>query len=181
MADFQLLNTVAGLASALGAVAVYKFNLEQSRKARAELLEKLDVALSEGRKHSACELFRMVHSLRMDYEDIEAICRNSKVNKIIWALQKAPGMVKYENGRILYHGPFERQWVRTSNWYVTRILAVIMGLLTVTLIIWMSFLSGPSALAALVVIIPIAAFFAMQFNDIQHDKMIESLVSEDAA
>lgn len=180
MADFQIMNTVAGLASALGTIAVYKFNLEQSRKTRAELLEKLDAAMAQSRKHSACELFRMLHGLRMDYEDIEAICQNSKVSKIILALQKAPGMVKHENGRIQYHGLFDSQRVRVSNRYLSRALAGIMGALTIALIVWMSFLSGLDALAALVVVVPVATFFAMQLNSIRQDGMIESLVDENA-
>lgn len=178
MTEFQSLNALAGLASALGAIAVYRFNLEQSRKARAELLENLDSALEHGRKHTACELFRMLHALRMDFEDIEAICHSSKVSKIILALQKAPGMVKLENGRFQYHGIFSKQWVRTFDKYAMRTLAGVMGGITVSLIIWMSFLRGPASLAMSIIVIPLAAFFAMQLKDIRQDRMIESLVDD---
>jgi len=177
--EFEILKAVAGLISALGAIAVYKYNLSQSAKARAELIEKFEHALSQDRKHAACELFRMLHGLRMDYEDIQAICRSSKAVKIIRALQKTPGMAKHENGRFQYTRLYEKRWVRQSNKYFTRGLAYALGSLTMLFIVLMAFLDGPTSLAMLVFAIPCTAFLAMQIKDIQHDTMLESLVSGD--
>lgn len=178
MEKIEIMKAVAGLISALGTIAVYKYNFSQSEKAHAELIEKFEHALSQEKKHAACELFRMLHGLRMDYEDIQAICRSSKVSKIIFALKKTGGMVKYEGGRVQYTEFFEKRWVRIFNKYIMRTLTYGMGVIIALSIILMVFLDGPASLAMLVFVIPCAAFLAMQVKDIRHDMMVESLIDE---
>lgn len=178
MGEVDILKAVAGLLSALGAIAVYKFNLAQSYKVRAELLERLDAALANGKKHVACELFRILHGLRMDYEDIYAICTHDKVSKIVLALQKTPGLVKHEGGRLQYTTLYGKKWVRRTNKVITRGLAYFLGALTFALIILMATAQGTAAIAILAGLIPCVAFFAMQIKDLRHDIMIESLVSQ---
>lgn len=178
MADFEILKALAGLLSALGTVAVYKFNLAQTQKVRAELLEKFELALEKGQKHTAAELFRLLHGLRMEFGDIAAICAHDKALKIVLALQKTPGMVKVENGLFKYSDLFEKEWVRRSNRWINRSLAYGMGAITVALIIIMATLDGAAALAMLIFVIPSAAFLAMQIKDIRHDNMIAGLVDD---
>jgi hypothetical protein len=178
VSDVDLLKSALGLFSALGAVAAYKYNMSQSQKARAELIEKFENSLHEGNKHAVCELFKMLHGLQMDYEDIQAICSSNGVVKIIRALQKTPGMVKHENGRFQYTKLFEKKWVRVLNKYTACTLAYAMGSITAILIILMAVLPGPASIAMLVLAIPGTAFLAMQLKDIRHDSMIESLINE---
>lgn len=178
MEKIEIMKAVAGLISALGTIAVYKYNFSQSEKAHAELIEKFEHALSQEKKHATCELFRMLHGLRMDYEDIQAICRSSKVSKIIFALKKTGGMVKYEDGRVQYTEFFEKRWVRIFDKYIMRTLTYGMGGIIALSIILMVFLEGPASLAMLVFVIPCAAFLAMQVKDIRHDMMVESLIDE---
>ena len=178
MADFEALKAVAGVVSALGAVAVYKFNNAQTKKVRAELIEKFELALEKQQKHAATELFRLLHGLRMEFDDVSTICEHNKAPKIILALQKTPGMVKFENGQFKYTDFFEKKWVRNSNRWITRALAYLVGGLTVMLIGLMATLEGAAALAMLIFVIPSAAFLGMQLKDIRHDKMVESIVNE---
>jgi len=177
--EFEIIRALAGFASAFGTIALYKFNLAQSQKARAELIEKFEDALKREQKHSVCELFRMLHSLNLDYDDIVEICNHRKVGKIILALKKTPGIVKYEEGALKYTSLFEKDWVRKSNKLVTRGIAYFMGLLTILLIITMAFMKGPVSIVMLVFVIPAVALLTMQIKDLRHDKMIESIVKEE--
>jgi hypothetical protein len=178
MEEFSIIKAIAGLLSAIGTMALYRYHLAQSSKLRGELLEKLDNALAEEHKHSVCELFRLLHGLRMDYTDIKAICEHDKATKIILALQKTPGIVKHENGRLQYTDLYEKDWVRKSNGMVNKIFAYSLGVLTLSMVIVMGFMDGVAALALLVFVIPSAVFFMVQVKDIRHDKMVESLVEE---
>lgn len=176
--DFEIFKALAGLASALGAIAVYKYNNAQARKVQAELVEKFELALEKRQKHAATELFRLLHGLRMEFDDVSAICKHNKAPKIILALQKTPGMVKFEGGLFEYTELFERKWVRSSSRWVARGLAYLFGALTVLFIGLMATLDGASSLAMLIFVIPCAAFLAMQLKDIRYDNMVESIVSE---
>lgn len=178
MEKIEIIKAVAGLISALGTIALYKYNFSQTEKAHAELIEKFEHALSQEKKHATCELFRMLHGLRMDYDDIQAICRSSKVSKVIYALKKTGGMVKYEDGRVQYTEFFKKRWVRIFDKYVMRILTYVMGGVIALSIILMVLLEGPASLAMLVFVIPCAAFLAMQVKDIRHDMMVESLIDD---
>lgn len=177
MEDFDILKAIAGLISALSTIAVYKLNVAQSHKVRAELLERLEVALSEGRKHATCELFRMLHGLRVDYEDIRTICSDDRVSKIVLALQKTPGIVKHEGGKLQYTKLYGNRWVRRLDRLVMRFFALILGILTIAMIVLMATLDGVAAVAILVFAIPCVVFLAMQLKDLRHDRMVESLVN----
>lgn len=178
VADFEVLKALAGLVSALGAVAVYKYNTAQTKKMQAELIEKFESALEKRQKHAATELFRLLHGLRMEFDDVSAICNHNKAPKIILALQKAPGMVKFENGQFKYTDFFERKWVRRFSRWVARGFAYVFGALTVASIGFMTTLDGVAVLAMLIFVIPCTAFVAMQLKDIRHESMVESIVSD---
>ncbi|WP_226609364.1 hypothetical protein [Marinobacter nauticus] len=179
MESFNIFNALAGMASVMGAVAVYQFKLSQSKKARADLLAQLDDSIAQEKKHSTGELFYLLHGLRMNFEDIKAICSDGRSAKIVHALRKTPGIVTHENGRFKYTGIFEKLWVRQINKFVMRLLAYVMAAIALFSIILMGFLDGTEALALLIVVAPLAAFFGMQVKDIRHDDMVESLVGSD--
>jgi hypothetical protein len=177
--SFSIFNVLAGIASVMGAVAVYQFKISQSKKARADLLTQLDDSIAQNKKHSAGELFYLLHGLRMNFEDIQAICADSRSAKIVYALRKTPGIVTHENGRFKYTGMFENAWIRRGNKFFMKLLAYAMAATALFSIILMGFLEGTQALALLIVVAPLAAFFGMQVKDIQHDNMVESLVRSD--
>lgn len=179
MESYNIINALAGIASVMGAVAVYQFKLSQSKKARADLLAQLDDSIAQMKKHSAGELFYLLHGLRMNFEDIQAICNDSRSVKIIHALRKTPGIVTHENGRFKYTGIFKKAWVRRANKIFMKLLAYAMATVAFVSIILMGFLDGTETLVLLIIVAPLAAFFGMQVKDIQHDNMVESLVSTD--
>ncbi|MBV1891894.1 MAG: hypothetical protein KUG60_01160 [Gammaproteobacteria bacterium] len=179
MESFNIFNVLAGIASIMGAVAVYQFKMSQSKKARADLLAQLDDSIAQNKKHSAGELFYLLHGLRMNFEDIEAICGDSRSSKIVYALRKTPGVVTHVDGRFIYNGMFEKAWVRKANKVLMKTLAYAMAAIALTSIILMGLLEGTQALALLIVVAPLAAFFGMQVKDIQHDNMVEGLVGSD--
>lgn len=179
MESFNIFNALAGTASVLGAVAVYQFKLSQSKKARADLLVQLDDAIAQEKKHSAGELFYLLHDLRMNFEDIQAICGDSRSSKIVHALRKTPGIVTHTNGQFQYTGLFQKIWVRRINRLAMKLLAYAMAFIALVSIVLMGFLDGAGALGLLVIVAPLAAFFGMQVKDIQHDNMVESLVRSD--
>jgi len=55
--------------TAIGSIAITNLNLNQSRKVRDELLAALDEAIESGKAHTACELFKMVHGIKIGYKD----------------------------------------------------------------------------------------------------------------
>ena len=173
--EIDFFKAIAGLASALGTVAVYRFNLAQAKRSRAELIEKLEKALENGSKHSVCELFHILHGLPMDYADVRAICDSDRASKIVLALQRTPGMVKHEGGSFQYTELYKKPWVRRSYRVILTIGAATFGLFTLALIAIMTTMQGISAVAMLVFVIPLFAFLTVQLKDLQHERMVNSL------
>ena len=176
MDHVAILKALAGLVSALGAVAVYRFNRAQALKARAELVETFERALAAGQRHATAELFRLLHGLRMGFDDICWVCGHDQSNKIILALQKSPGTVDVAKREIKYVRFYKHRWVRRLSAWALRAGAYCFGLITAALIVVMAMIDGPASLALLVLIIPASAAFAMQIRDIQFDEMIRGLV-----
>lgn len=174
----ELFKIFLGLLSAISAIAVYKFNIAKSLQARAELIQQFEEALVQDRKYSVCEIFRLLHGLRMSYEDIRAITRSDNVSKILYVLNKTPGFVRYENGELKYSAVFEKRWVRLTNNLVSKFSVYFFGAVTVMLIIAMAFSKGLTSFTLLILLIPSFAFLTMQIKDLRHDKMIDELVNE---
>lgn len=101
--DIEVISKLTfGLISSLGTIALVLFNMGQARKIKAELLEKFEEAVARESIHSATELFRLIHGLRMSYGDIIELIQHEQCSKIIYALKKTPGMVSYERGEFRY-------------------------------------------------------------------------------
>ncbi len=179
MGESEILKIVTVLLSIIGTVALCIYHVSQSQRARADLIEKFEQALREGRKHAVCELFRMLHGLRMDYEDIQAICLSSNVTKIILALQKTPGLVKYENGTMQYTKRFEKAWVRLANKIATRVIVYFFGGLALIVGFYAIYLEGTASVAMFLFIVPLTGIWWMQLKDIYHDMMVERIVGRD--
>jgi|TARA_R100000656_G_scaffold57627_1_gene45074 hypothetical protein len=176
--DFDIIKVLAGFVSAIGAVAAYKFNRAQGQKFRAELIEKFELALEKGQRHATSELFLILHGLNMEFEEIEAVCAHRHSRNVIRALQKTPGMVRFENSRIDYTPLFQKRWFRESNRFMGKLLAYALGTVTIILIIGMATLDGIAAFAVLVILIPALAIWSVQVRDLRHERMIDGLISE---
>lgn len=101
--DIEIINKlILGVISMIGTFTLSKYNTNQSNKIKAELLEKFDAALLGNNKHTITELFRIIHDLRMDYEDIIALTKDDRCSKIIHALHTTPSYVSYSKGNFEY-------------------------------------------------------------------------------
>lgn len=176
MADAEFVKALGGVASAVGAIALYKYNSAQTLKSRAELIERFEEALQKNRKHAVTELFRMLHGLRLSYQDIVSICSDEESSKIIYALKKTPGMVSYENGKFVYKSVFKRRTFRFISSISMYGVSVLFSLITVLLITTGATSKGTEALAIILVLVPCAAFLGMVVEDIRFDRMVDSIV-----
>src|SRR3569623_2133973 len=75
-------------------------------------MEKFDAALQQERKLLACELFRTIYGITLDYEDIRLLSADNRVGQIILALQNRAGVVQHKDGKLLYTPLFIKQWIR---------------------------------------------------------------------
>lgn len=178
MDSIELLKALVGLMSAVAGIAIYKLNHAKMLKTRAELVEQFQKALAEGQKYSVMEMFRLLHGLRMTYEDIQALCADSNASHIIFALQKTPGMVKYKNSSFQYSPIFEKAWFRKANRWLLLGLAWLSGVITVALLFAFIFATQKTALAVLILLIPFFAFLTFLLRDLRYDEMVESLVGK---
>ena len=178
MDSIELLKALVGLFSAVAGIAIYKLNHAKMLKTRADLVEQFQKALAEGQKYSVMEMFRLLHGLRMTYEDIQALCADSNASHIIFALQKTPGMVKYKNSSFQYTAIFQKTWFRKTNKWFSIGVAWLSGLVTVGLVIAFILVKQQTALAVLIILIPCFAFLTYFLRDIQYDELVENLVEE---
>jgi uncharacterized membrane protein YvbJ len=65
-----------GLITTISTIAITYFNLGQTRKLKAELLDKFESAVAKAEKHSVAELFSLIHGLRMNYTDIVELIKH---------------------------------------------------------------------------------------------------------
>ena len=177
MDSLSLLNTAIGLASAIGAIALFRLNSALRNKAHAELLEKFETALSIKQKHSVCELFFLLHGLRMNYKDVVSIVNDDNSSKIIRALRKSPGMVKYDNNGFQYNNFYKKSWFRKLGNVSSKFLMYGFLTIDILLLIGIAFSKGETTLQLLFSAIFISVFFTMQLNENQHDRLVHDLVS----
>lgn len=176
MEPVEILKAAIGLFSALAGVALYKLNNTKMLKTRAELVEQFQQALANENKYSVTEMFRLLHGLRMTYYDIETLCADSDVSHIIFALQKTPGMVKYENSSFQYTPVFQKPWIRKINRIFSYGAVWFLGLATLISLIAFVFVKDQAAVVAIFILIPGLTFLTLQLRDIKYDNLVERLV-----
>ncbi len=94
----QLINPVLGVL--VTAATYYVTQHWQSNKTKAELLEKLDVSIKNNCKHSTCEIFYMIHKVKMNFQDIKMLIEDNNSSNIISVLKRTPGLADYKNGQL---------------------------------------------------------------------------------
>ena len=175
----ELIKAVVALISAVAGIAIYKLNHAKMSKTRGELVEQFQNALDAEKKYSVIEIFRLLHGVRMTYEDIKALCSDSDASHIIFALQKTPGMVKYESSRFQYSDIFKKKWFRKTNKWFSISAAWFFGMVTAGLVVGFIFSESKSTLAILFLLIPCFAFLTYQIREIRYDSLIERLAERE--
>jgi len=171
-----LIKSLMGLFSAIGAITAYKHNSIKAKQSQAELIKQFEEALTNNNKYSICELFNLIHGVRMDYDDIIEVTKRNDISKIVYALKKSPGMVKFENGTVQYATVFKNKWMQFLDKYISKILTYSFGVTALILVIAMPFVKGAVAVSTFLLLIASFTFFALQLKDMRYGNMVRNLV-----
>jgi hypothetical protein len=176
--DFDIATKlVFGVISSLGTMALIFYNMGQARKMKAELLEKFEEAINRESKHSATELFRLIHGLRMNYSDVAELVKHDGCSKIIYALKKTPGIVSFKNGTFQYTNVGRNKVFRYIDCCFTHFSIFFFGGLLLVSLAVMGMSEGASSVAGFLFVIFSSVMLAVQLRQRAYDQMIESLVS----
>ncbi|WNZ54465.1 hypothetical protein QT397_16370 [Microbulbifer sp. MKSA007] len=175
--DFEVISKLAfGLVSSLGTIALVFFNIGQSRKIRAELLEKFEEAVARENVHSATELFRLIHGLRMSYGDIVELIRHEQCSKIIYALKKTPGLVSYEEGEFCYSNLGRNRIFRFIDHWFLRLSIGLFGILGVVSLAMLGFGDDATSITGFIFLLFCSVMLAMQLRQKSYDQMVRRLI-----
>lgn len=174
----ELTKLIAALVSAIGTIAVATYNLNQSKKIKADLLERFDEAKKNKNKHSVCELFRLIHGLRMTYEDIFRLTEDNHVIQIIYAIKKTPGMVTFKDGEFQFSEIFKNKYIKRADKISSKLFLYFFGTLLILSIILMVFGKGAWAILGLILIFIFSLLFVLQKNELSYNKMVEDIVEK---
>lgn len=172
----ELSKLLFGLVTAVGTVAVTVFNVGQTRKVRAELLEKLDNAVVKKQKHSVTELFRLLHGLRMSYSDIIELLKHDECAKIIYALKKTPGIVKYRAGEFCYTKIGRNKIFRFFDHWSGVLGLYSFGFLTLLFLAIFAFGKGSTAIVGAIFMVFFAFLYGLQLRKRNYDFMVKNLM-----
>jgi len=170
---------IFGMITATGTAALTYFNLSQTRKVTAELLEKFEVAIEKSQKHSVTEIFRLIHGLRMSYSDIMQLIQHDECSKIIFALRKTPGIVCYRNGTFQYTPIGKSSAFKFFDIWSTRFTIGTFSVLTLSSFLLLVFGDGTSSVLGFVFMIMFSYLLGTQLRQNRHDQMITSLVNDE--
>lgn len=180
--DIEVASKLAfGLVSSLGTIALVLFNVGQSRKIKAELLEKFDAAVDKKSIHSVTELFRLIHGLRMSYSDIIALIQHEQCSKIIYALKKTPGMVSYEGREFRYtHNGRNRLFRFIDRWFLRFSIGLfsMLGLLSFGML---GLGDGATSVVGFILLLFCSVMLALQLRQRAYDQMVQSLIEPEQA
>ena len=175
--DYELTTKLLlGSISALGTMALVFFNLSQTRKLKAELLKEFEDAVSRTNRHSVTELFRLIHGLRMSYNDIIKLIEHDSCSKIIHALKKTPGLVYYANGEFRYSRIASAKAFQFIDRLFLRLSIYIFSAFTFLSFLMLAFGSGPTAVVGFVFLIFSSMILAIQLRQRSHDQMVANLI-----
>ncbi|MDP2713390.1 hypothetical protein [Rheinheimera sp.] len=175
--DFDLTaKFLLGAFSALGTMALVFFNLSQTRKIKAELLEKFEDAVSRANKHSVTELFRLIHGLRMNYADIIELVKHDNCSKIIFSLKKTPGLVSYRGGKFRYSKIASNRIFRFVDKFFMRLSIFTFSAFTLFSFGVLIFGKGTTAVVGFVFLILSSMMLAFQLRQRNYDQMVSDLV-----
>lgn len=167
-----------GVFSAISAIGVFFFNQWQAKKLRAELLEKLDEAISKEKKHTACELFRLIHGIPIEYSNLKALVNDDNSMVIVYVLKRYPGLAKLQEGKLIYSKKMRSPRVRQFGKIVYHSLAIFFGFTLTFSVIYMSTGGVAQFLIGFVFVLISYFVFANMLKMIQDERMIKDLVDE---
>lgn len=170
---------IFGLVSTLGTFAVIFLSSHQAAQAKAELLAKFENALKKEQKHSATELFRLLHGLRMNYSDIVELVQHDDCIKIIYAIKKTPGLVRYEQGNFKYTKIAKNPIFKFIDLWIARVGIAVFGLLTAASLLMLSLGDGGTALAGFIFMLFGASMLGIQIRQSRHDQMVANIIQYD--
>jgi|SRR5690606_7391439 len=176
--DFDVASKlIFGFISALGTIALVFYNMGQSRKAKAELLEKFEEAVARKNKHSTTEIFRLIHGLRMSYSDVIELIEHDNCSKVIYALKKTPGMVSFSNGEFQYAGMGRNKLFRWVDRWFLRATIIFFGFVAVISLTFLGFGEGATSIAGFIFLIFSSIMLALQLRQRAYDQMVHELVT----
>ncbi|RUM93130.1 MAG: hypothetical protein DSZ27_00890 [Thiomicrospira sp.] len=177
--DVQIVNDIwTLLASVLGTMVTILVLTHQSKKSRMEMVIKLEDELEKDHKHSAMELFRLLHGIRMNYEQVKELIANNKSIHIIHVLKKSPGMVQYNDGTLEYTPRFKPKPIQILLKYYNQFSMYLygIGVIAVLVIILISDIKNISG--AVITLIALLVFFIFSYKEWRFDKMVDGLIDE---
>lgn len=176
--DFDVASKIIfGFISALGTIALVFYNMGQSRKAKAELLEKFEEAVDRKNKHSTTEIFRLIHGLRMSYSDVIELIEHDDCSKVIYALKKTPGMVSFRNGEFQYAGMGRNKLFRWVDRWFLRATIIFFGFVAAISLAFLGFGEGATSIAGFIFLIFSSMMLALQLRQRAYDQMVQELVT----
>lgn len=167
---------IFGVVSALGTFAIIFLNSRQAAQVKSELLIKFENAIEKEQKHTATELFRLLHGLRMNFSDIVELIKHDDCIKIIYAIKKTPGLVRYEQGEFKYTKIAKNPIFKFIDLWIARTGIVVFGLLTSSSLIMLSLGDGGTALAGFIFMLFGAAMLGTQIRQSRHDQMVANII-----
>lgn len=176
MEPTEITKILFGLVTASGTIGLTLFNLRQRSKITAELLEKFDNAVEKKQKHSACELFRLIHGVRMSYSDIVELIENDESSKIIFALKKTPGLVCYKDGSFQYTGLGKSSIFKFIDKWLNKFGIIFFSILTSLFFLMLVLGKSAISIIGLIFMVVCSYLLAEQIRQNRYNQMVENLV-----
>jgi len=175
--DFNIASKLAfGIVSSLGTIALVFYNMGQAQKIKAELLEKFEEAVDRKNKHSTTEIFRLIHGLRMSYSDVIELIKHDNCSKVIYALQKTPGMVSFKNGEFQYSKIGKNKIFRWFDRWFLKASIIFFSILIVSSLVLLGFGDGAISIAGFMLLMVSSVMLALQMRQRTYDQMVQELV-----
>ncbi len=175
--EIEILSKV--LVGIITIVSSYKatiFNIGNSQKMKADLLEKLDVAIERKKKHTSTELFRLIHGLRMSYPDIESLAQSDNCSAIIYALKKTPGIVYYSNGKLQYTAIASSTIFKFIEKFASWLFITLFTLLAAMSFYMFVFCEGGTSIVGIVLLAFSTFMLTIYYRQRSYDRMVSDIV-----
>ncbi|WP_339343896.1 hypothetical protein [uncultured Alcanivorax sp.] len=150
----------------------------QSRSVQADLCEKLDQAVSDGKSYLASQLFALIYGLKMPFSDIQSLLSRDDSVTCIDALKRRQGVICYSRGSFSYHKLNAIPWFRVTGFASYVALAVLMLFLMFSSFVLLFFSKGLGTVYSLLAIALLSAGFAFCVKDLYLDLHTRRLVNE---
>jgi hypothetical protein len=176
MSISQFVDSTSGIVTTIFTAIFYFYIRDywQSNKIKADLLDKLDTALKNNRKHNVSELFYMIHKVRINYNEILKLIEDDNSSKIIYALKRTPGLVEYKDGK-LSRRQFPR-WITVVEKIFFKFMLVFCVVFLLALLILLPFAKGFVLLQLLIQLIGVTIIIISFLRFQRNEKIIDELI-----